>query len=57
MDNTNTVKIKCAVCENEFDLDTTGLNVGDIVECPVCGGTLEMVSMDPVTVEPIVKGK
>lgn len=57
MDTANSTKIKCPVCENEFDLDLTGLNVGDIAECPVCGATLEVVSIDPITVEPIVKGK
>lgn len=57
MDDNTKVKVNCPVCENEFDLDTAGLNVGDIVECPVCGATLEMVSTDPLTVEPVIKGK
>jgi lysine biosynthesis protein LysW len=55
--NTNKVMIKCPVCENDFELEITGLNIGDIVECQVCGATLEVVSVEPIMVEPIIKGK
>lgn len=55
--NQNKISVKCKVCDNNFDLDTTGLNVGDIIECPVCGATLEIISLDPFMVDPVVKGK
>lgn len=57
MEDNNKVSITCPVCDNAFDMDKAGVSIGDIVECPVCGGTLEVVSADPLTVEPIVKGK
>lgn len=56
-DDTKNTKITCPECENEFDYDITELEVGDIIECPVCGANLEVVSLAPLTVEPITTYK
>ncbi len=50
-------KITCTVCENEFELDLSNLEVGDIVECPICGANLEVVSIDPLVLEPVTTYK
>ena len=50
-------KITCPVCENEFELDLSNLEVGDIVECPICGANLEVVSIDPLVLEPVTTYK
>ena len=61
MDGSNTqstqVKVTCPVCENEITIDLNELEIGDIYECPVCGGTSELVNKDPVTLEPVIKNK
>lgn len=49
--------VKCPVCDNDFELDSSNLDIADIVECTVCGGTSEIVSTDPLTLEPVIKGK
>lgn len=50
-------KIHCPECENEFEYDTTGVEIGDIIECPVCGANLEVVSLDPFNVESVTTYK
>lgn len=39
-------RIKCEICEHELELDQSILTIGDIIECPTCGGTLEVVEID-----------
>jgi alpha-aminoadipate carrier protein LysW len=56
MDNRK-VTVKCPVCDNDFELDLNGIQVGDIIECPVCGATLEVLSLDPIKLEAVVRGK
>lgn len=51
------VKIKCPICENEIEVSIEGVMVGDIMECPICGGNFEVVSVDPFKVEPITTWK
>ncbi len=51
------VTVKCPVCDNDFDLDLHGIQVGDVIECPVCGATLEVLSLDPIKLEAVVRGK
>lgn len=51
------VTVKCPVCENDFELELEGIQVGDIIECPVCGATLEVLNLDPLVLEAVVKGK
>ncbi|MGQ9702741.1 MAG: hypothetical protein ACUVQT_09875 [bacterium] len=48
--------VQCPICENYFKIDLSGLEIGDIVECPVCGGTSELVD-EQGSLEPVVKGK
>lgn len=55
--NENKTTVKCKVCDNDFELETSGLTVGDIIECSVCGGTLEIISLEPLMCESIVRGK
>ncbi|MCF0247228.1 MAG: lysine biosynthesis protein LysW [Synergistes sp.] len=44
------MKAVCTVCEAQVNLPD-GCLVGEIVVCPDCGTELEVVSLDPVTVE------
>lgn len=50
---------KCDICENSFDINIQNLQVGDIIECPICGSTLEVVNIEKnkLQTSPIVKGK
>jgi len=57
LEQTQDSKVKCPVCENDFELDLSTLEVGDIVECPICGGTSELVDKEQGTLEPVIKGK
>lgn len=49
--------VKCPVCDNEFDFDTASAQIGDIIECPVCGANLEVLSIEPFQVESITTYK
>jgi len=49
--------VVCTECDNEFEYDITGLEEGDIIECPICGANLEILSLDPFKVDSIVDGK
>lgn len=51
------IKIKCTECDNEFDYDIAGLEVGDIIECPICGVNLEVISLEPFKVEAVFVNK
>jgi alpha-aminoadipate carrier protein LysW len=44
------MNVTCPECEANFDIpeDTT---TGEILTCPECGAELELVSLDPPTVE------
>ena len=45
--NTN---VLCPECEAEITLDTTVIQ-GEILVCPDCGIDLEVMSIEPVTIE------
>jgi lysine biosynthesis protein LysW len=55
--NQEQVEVTCPVCDNKFSLNTKGLEIGDATECTVCGATNEIVNTDPLTLEPVVRGK
>jgi lysine biosynthesis protein LysW len=57
MDTTKMNAILCPECENGFDYNLEGAEVGDIFECSVCGTNLELVSKEPLQVESIVLHK
>jgi alpha-aminoadipate carrier protein LysW len=42
--------VTCPECAAEFELDP-GTEVNEIVVCPDCGVELEVISLDPPTVE------
>lgn len=54
-------KVTCPECENEFEYDFAGLQVGDIIECPICGANLEITILNDedgeITLEPITTWK
>lgn len=56
-DDTKKVKVTCPECDNEIVIDSEIAEIGDIIECPVCGANLEIVSLDPVQVQPITTYK
>ena len=39
----------CPECAAEFEL--TGVRKGEIVDCPDCGVELEVVNLDPITLD------
>jgi len=46
------MKLTCIECKNAVDLSSqTDLAVGHVVECQMCGITLEVTSIDGDTVE------
>lgn len=57
MNESKNTKVKCSVCDNEFEIDENSCEVGDIKECSVCGATLEVVSKDPLTLSPVSRDK
>lgn len=56
-DDSKMTKITCTECENEFDFNASEVEVGDIIECPICGANLEVVSIEPVKVESVTSYK
>lgn len=52
-------KVVCPECQNEFELDVTSLQVGDLIECPICGANLEIIVLneDTIKLEPITTWK
>lgn len=54
------MKLTCIECKNEVDLSAhTDLAVGHVVECQMCGMTLEVTSImgDTVEAEIVEEGK
>ena len=49
MSETATVKADCPECYGEIPLEKVMLN--EIVQCPECGTDLEIISLDPFTLE------
>ena len=43
-------KVFCPECEAEITLDATVME-GEILVCPDCGIDLEVISIEPVTIE------
>ena len=48
--STQTLTATCPECDASFDLDSD-VTENEIVPCPECGAELEVMSLDPVTVE------
>ena len=44
---------ECPLCETEIDLNKC--EEGDYIECPVCGGNLEVVSLEPPILEEVTE--
>ena len=57
MDESKMTKVKCSVCDNEFEIAQEACQVGDIKECAVCGATLEVTSNDPLTLDAVSRDK
>ena len=57
MDESKMTKVKCSVCDNEFEIAQEACQVGDIKECAVCGATLEVTSNDPLTLDGVSRDK
>jgi C4-type Zn-finger protein len=59
MNEQNIRKVTCPECENEFEHDFSSAQVGDIIECPVCGANLELTVLkdDEIVLEPITTYK
>lgn len=36
---------KCPECENTFEIELVNPEVGDTIECPICGSVLEIVDI------------
>ena len=43
----------CPVCDGTFYLDEEEVEEGDLISCEECGAQLEVVSTDPLELEPI----
>ena len=41
----------CPECEAEMEVDEYDVNKGDIISCPECGVSLEVVSLSPVELD------
>jgi alpha-aminoadipate carrier protein LysW len=48
--NSRRLKMECIECGAALDLDSD-LEVGEIIVCPDCGVELEVMSLDPVTLD------
>jgi len=44
----NIKKATCPACETEVEIDFSGKEIGDYVECPECFTSLEIKSLKPV---------
>ncbi len=43
----------CPECDAAIDIEEEELEEGQIVDCPECGAELEVVSTNPVELEPV----
>ncbi len=43
----------CPECDAAIDIEEEDLEEGQIVDCPDCGAELEVVSTNPVELEPV----
>ncbi len=47
----------CPDCKEPLDVTAVSLEVGDVVECRVCGTEVEVVSLNPVKLKIIEEEK
>ncbi len=50
MSERTTTVIECIVCGGEIQANQD-LEIGELIICPDCGTELEVVSLDPITLE------
>ena len=43
----------CPVCDGTFYVDLEEVEEGDLISCEECGAELEVVSLDPLELEPV----
>jgi len=43
----------CPECETDLDLDEDELEEGEIVSCPECGTDFEVVTINPLELNPV----
>lgn len=43
----------CPECETDLDLDEDELDEGEIVSCPECGSDFEVVTTNPLELNPV----
>jgi len=48
-----TVMTMCPECETDLDLDEEELDEGEIVTCPECGTDFEVVTKNPLELNPV----
>ncbi len=41
----------CPECDAEIDIDEYDVDKGDLLSCPECGSTLEIVGLSPIEFE------
>jgi len=44
------MKTKCPICETDIELPEDA-EISEIIECPECGTELEIINLDPITLE------
>ena len=47
----------CPECDAAIDIEEEELEEGQIVDCPECGAELEVVSTNPVELDPVKDNK
>ncbi|HET9836737.1 MAG TPA: hypothetical protein VFR84_00790 [Candidatus Angelobacter sp.] len=43
----------CPECETDLDLDEEELDEGEIVSCPECGTDFEVITINPLELNPV----
>ena len=45
--------VNCPECETDLDIDEEEVDEGEIVSCPECGSDFEVVTTNPLELNPI----
>ena len=47
--------VYCPECETDLDVDADVVDEGEVVSCPECGTDFEVITTNPLHLEPMAK--
>ena len=52
---TQEIYIHCPDCRGRFDVETSDIIEGDILECVLCGAEIEVIQEEPIKIQLLIE--